>query len=413
MANASVDHMLALTIFIAALILFIGLFSDTIQTAISYEQHTAMSTKTSDLLDTMLLNPGLPTNWAKSDNIPGAFGLQDPEFSQYKVNSFSAMRLTSSTQTPVYYAQTGLKYSNLTSGYGSCLLTPLSQTVSYSTASKMLGVNGTYGFQLALTPTVTVDIRKISIGSPLQFAIDVTGTGLVLANANVTYSFVVLNEDTNLYPSYRIISGTTTTAGDGSLVAPLSFPDVDGENRAYALIVYSYIYGLKGMGYYVHVPEAFTQTIVPLVDSFEDRMITLAHSNSVGTEPQNPTYSVLSYNASFAIVTEEYKLRQVILDENSTGIVDNGSGSSQQSTSVTVPDNSGIFIVTYKGTSAGQYGILLVPWGLGSINYCVTFGGNSAGEDWVTTDIRQVTIGGLAYQAQLSLWSVKGVSGGS
>src|SRR4030042_6037735 len=100
MANASVDHMLALVIFIAALILFIGLFSDTIQTALSYEQHTAMSTKTSDLLDTILLNPGIPTNWAQSDNLPGAFGLQDPEFTQYKSNPFSAIRLTSTTQTP-------------------------------------------------------------------------------------------------------------------------------------------------------------------------------------------------------------------------------------------------------------------------------------------------------------------------
>jgi hypothetical protein len=413
MANASVDHMLALTIFIAAFILFIGLFSDTIQTAISYEQHTAMSTKTSDLLDTILLNPGLPTDWAHNDNMPGAFGLQDPEFTQYKSNPFSAMRLTSTIQTPVYYSQTGLTYSNLTSGYGSCILTPTSKTVSYSAASKILGINGTYGFKLTLTPTVTVDIQKTSIGSPLQFAVDVTGTGLVLANANITYNLIVLNEDTNPYPSYNIISGATLTAEDGSLDAPLVFSNIDGENRAYALIVYSYIYGLKGMGYYVHVPESFTKSVVPLVDSFEDRIITLAHKDSVGTEPQNATYSALSYNASFAILTEEYTLRQVILEENATGTVDYGSGSTQHSTSVTVPDNAGILIVTYKGVSAGQYGILLVPWGLGSINYSVTFGGNSAGEDWVTTDIRQVTIGGIAYQAQLSLWSVKGVTGGS
>jgi hypothetical protein len=36
----------------------------------------------------------------------------------------------------------------------------------------------------------------------------------------------------------------------------------------------------------------------------------------------------------------------------------------------------------------------------------LTFGSNPVGQEWVTTDIRQVTIGGIAYQAQLSLWNI-------
>ena len=121
---------------------------------------------------------------------PLGLGLQDPEFSQYKLDSFSAMRLTSSTQSQVYYPRTGTYYNNLTSGAGSCILTPSSKTVNYTSASKLLGINGTYGFQLTLTPTVTVDIQKISTGSPLQFYIDVSGTGLVMANANITYNLL-------------------------------------------------------------------------------------------------------------------------------------------------------------------------------------------------------------------------------
>jgi hypothetical protein len=215
-----------------------------------------------------------------------------------------------------------------------------------------------------------------------------------------------VNEDTSEYPSHTIISGTSTTTEDGSLQQPLTFNGINGENRAYALVVYSYLYGLKGMGYYIHAPQT-TPTMVPLIDSFQDRTITLAHSDSVGETPQNPIYSQLSYNASFAILTEEYLLRRVILDQPSAiGTLDCGPGSSHQYASVAVPDNVGILIVTYKSPSSGDYGILLVPWGLGSMAYPVMFGGNSAGQDWVTTDIRQVTIGGLAYQAELALWNL-------
>ena len=146
MANAGIDHMLSLTIFIAALLIFIGLFSQTIQTGISYQQHTAISTKASDLLDTILLSPGAPENWYQIDSLPNGFGLQDPGFSQYKLNSISPMRLTSPPEQTVYYSRTDMYYSNLTAGYGSYLLTPSASTIDYSKASKLLGVNGTYGF---------------------------------------------------------------------------------------------------------------------------------------------------------------------------------------------------------------------------------------------------------------------------
>ena len=52
-----------------------------------------------------------------------------------------------------------------------------------------------------------------------------------------------------------------------------------------------------------------------------------------------------------------------------------------------------------------------MPWGLGSLAFPLTFGGNPAGQEWVTTDIRQVTIGGIAYQAKLELWNLQGYSG--
>jgi hypothetical protein len=404
--------MISLVVFMAALLIFIGLFSQTIQTSVVYQRHRVLSTKTSDLLDTMLLNSGLPASWGKNDSAPALLGFQDPEFTQYKLSSFSFMRLTTPTQQTVYYPRTGNYYSNLSAGFGSCVLSPITTSVNYSTASKLLGINGVYGFQLTVSPTLTVSITKTSTGNPLNLYVNVAGTGYPLAYASISYSLLLVNQDENNYPSYTTISRTDSTGSDGSV--SLSFPGINGESQAYALIVYAYLDGLNGMGYFVHEQDSFGQTIVPIVNSFENRTILLAHSDSVGEPPQHPSYSQLNYSASFAILTEDYTLRQIQLNQPSTiGKVVYDGGSEPDFASVTVPDNYGILIVTFKGAVSGQYGIILMPWGLSSLGYQVTFGGNPAGQEWVTTDIRQVTIGGIAYHAKLALWNMQGNQGAS
>jgi hypothetical protein len=405
MASAAIDHMLSLIIFMAAIMIFIGVFSQSMQTGIAYERHNALSTKTSDLLDNMLLNPGLPNNWSQRDDALVGFGLQDPDFSEYKLSSFSPMRLTS-TQSPVYY--NGASYSNVTAGFGGYLLAPYANSINYSTVSKALGINGTYGFQLSLTPTITFAITKTSTGVPLQLSINAYGTGYPLANSPLSYSLIVVNQDANDYPSYTMMSGATATDPAGS--AQLVFSGINSETQSYAIIVYSYLDGLKGTGYYVHVPQSSTQSVVPLVGSFQNGTIVLAHSSSVGQHTAQPS-SQINYNASFVILTEDNSLRQVQLDPTtSVGKLFYGSGNGQPYSSITVPSNEGILIVAYKST-AGQYGVVLMPWGLGSLSFPLVFGGNPVGQEWVTTDIRQVTINGISYQAKLELWSMQGVSG--
>lgn len=61
MAGSTIDHMVSVTVFIAAILLFISLFNQTVQTAILYQRHRQLATKCSDLLDNMLLNPRLST----------------------------------------------------------------------------------------------------------------------------------------------------------------------------------------------------------------------------------------------------------------------------------------------------------------------------------------------------------------
>jgi hypothetical protein len=38
----------------------------------------------------------------------------------------------------------------------------------------------------------------------------------------------------------------------------------------------------------------------------------------------------------------------------------------------------------------------------------VTFGADMSGKEWVATDIREVTVNNVAYQANLALWSLQG-----
>ncbi len=403
MAYGAIDHIVSLIIFIAAMGIFIGLFSQNMQTGIAYERHNALSTKTSDLLDNMLLNPGIPSNWGQSDGAIVGFGLQDPAYAEYQLSSFSSMRLTS-TESTVYYPRTDTYYNNVSAGFGSYLLVPTAKCVNCSAVSRILGINGTYGFQLALKPTITVLINETSI-TPLKVSVIVDGTGFPLANAPLSYSLILVNQNLNTYPSYIIFNGTSETDAAGS--AQLSFPQVSSEIQSYALIVYSYLDGLKGVGYYVHDSPGFINTVLPIVDSFQNHSIMLVHGNTIGQ--QVPGYSQLSYNASFFILAEDYTLRQVLLDsQTSSGKLISGGGSGQDFVSLTVPNNDGVLVATYKD-DFGHYGVVLMPWGLGSLSFPLTFGANPVGQEWVTTDIRQVTIDGMSYQAQLSLWN-QGVS---
>jgi hypothetical protein len=110
----------------------------------------------------------------------------------------------------------------------------------------------------------------------------------------------------------------------------------------------------------------------------------------------------LTYNAAFVKLSNE----NFELQGNSTGYVWSGAGPTPEV--ITVPNYPGILVMAYKN-DFGSGGIVMMPWGLGSLAFPVTFGGNPAEQEWVATDMRQVLVNGVAYQAKLSLWSLKGV----
>jgi hypothetical protein len=404
MTGSTIDHLVSVTVFLAAILLFISLFNQTLQTAILYQRHRNLATKCSDLLDNTLLNPGIPINWGKSNCTPTGFGLQDPEFTQYRLSPFSLMRLQSSIGTPLYYNPTGLYYSNITMEFGNFLLVPYTLAINYSAAAKLLGVNNTYGFQLTITPVITVAIQETHSASPLTLTVKVIGTGFPLSNAVLSYCFIkVLEEGPQNNPSYASSFDTCYTDEEGSAI--LSFADVKATD-SYAFIAYAHISGLVGIGYHERV-TGDERYVIPFIDSFEDRRVLLAHSYDVHNF--GPPESAVFYNATFVLLTENFTLREMPM-ENSTGKLGKivyGHGTEKTYQNLTIPTyNPGILIITYQ--SNNKYGVILMPWGISSMAFPVTFGDDSLGMEWVATDMRQVVVNGIAYQAKLALWSLEG-----
>jgi hypothetical protein len=290
-------------------------------------------------------------------------------------------------------------------GFGNFLFVPYTEAINYSTAAQLLGTNNTYGFQLTITPIVTVSIEETHAANPLTLAIKVAGAGFPLANAEVSYCFLKVNDKGGQSnPSYTSLFGTTYTDNGGSAV--VNIPNVDA-NTAYAFIAYAHTSGLVGTGYHERV-NGDTQYVLPLIDSFEDRRVLLVHSYNV--HDFGPPESSVFFNATFVLLTKDFTLREMPM-ENSTGKLGKvvyGQGTEKTYENLTIPTyNPGILIVTYQSNK--EYGVVLMPWGISSMAFPVTFGSTYPfDKEWVVTDIRQVLVNSIAYQARLSLWSLKG-----
>jgi hypothetical protein len=395
MTASTIDHLVSVTVFLAAILLFIGLFNQTIQTAILYQQHRYLATKCSDILDNIMLNPGIPAHWGLDSTNPTSFGLQDPEFTQYRLSPFSLMRLDSSIGKPVFYS--GLYYSNTTTGFGESLLVPYDEAVDSKAAASLLGINGSYGFSLTFTPTVTVSFPETP--NPLEVQVKVAGSGYPFAYSDISYCLINVTGNTGGYPSYSITYNASTTDDQG--LATLNL----GTSQSYALIVYAHTNGLVGVGCYVH-PHYTENYAVPLVSDFDSREVLIANSWDI-VNGSNPTE--ITYNATFVLLTEDFTLREMPLENATerTGRVSFGTG---QPGRITVPtNNSGIVVISYvKADNSSNSGIVLMPWGISSMAFPMTFGDDPNYKEWVATDIRQVTVGNIAYQAKLALWSLEG-----
>jgi len=401
-SGVSIDHLISIVVLFAAVLLFIGLFNQTLSVAVDYQRNTSTAKTCGDLLDTMLLTPGIPIK-----GTPVAFGLQDPSLTQYQLSPFSLMRLDSSTEAPISYQKTDLTYSTITTSPHNYLLYPYTDMINYSTALTLLGISGTYGFQLSLTPTLNVSIAQTSPSTgPLSLSLGVTGTGFPLANANVNYLLIPVLLNTN-YPDFETIAhqtGTVKTNSVGS--ASITFSNFSpNPNLTYAFVAYAYLDGITGIGYYEPSPVG-NQSIVPFLDPLSTQSVTLAHSDDVPHTSTNA--NTLYYNTTFILESQNYAIQETSLgSSNPSGNVTSGTGTGNSPISISMDSYTpGILVIAYD--NAGNSGVVMMPWGFSSLGFSMTFGGTPLNHGWVATDLRQVQINGVSYQAKLSLWSVQG-----
>ena len=401
MSGVSIDHLISLVVLLAAILLFVGLFNQTLSVGIESQRNTTTAKMCSDLIDAILLNPGLPINGS-----PIVFGLQDSTLGQYQLSSFSLMRLNSALGTPISYQKTGLNYNSMTTFPSNYLIYPYPDMINSSTASMLLGINGTYGFQLSLTPTVNISITEIST-NPLSLSLNVIGTSFPLANATVNYILVPVSVNAT-YPNFQTISnqmGTVTTNVLGS--AYVTFPNFSlNSNLTYAFVAYAYLDGIAGVGYYEHSTLG-NQRIEPFLNPLSTQNVTLANSDDIPNT--STTVKTLYYNTSFIMESQNYALQQALIgSSNSGGSVASGTGMAPGSISMG-SYTPGILVIAYCNN--GNNGIVMMPWGFSSLGFSMKFGGTPVNQEWVASDLRQVQINGISYQARLSLWSLQGYQG--
>ncbi len=396
MTGVTIDHMVATMTFIAAIILFTGLFAQTMEAAIMYQQNRHIAIKAGDLLDSILLTPGYPYNWGETNETLSCFGLQQPGAAGYTLSSFALMRLMSLSERVEYPRDSGKWYNNITLGTNGFLFLPVSDSIDYDTASRLMGVNGTYGFQLSIVPIVEVSISEYQL-DPLVLRVEVSGPGGSLGGATLGY-YLYRSYKTGQYASLELLTGTVQT--DSAGIGYLNFT-FDGETETYTIMVYANLGGLIGLGRHTH--RTFTQGagVMPFVVDHVEGKVYLAHSWDVSDQGTPvPDYK---YNATFFMLTEDFEF-QVWPIANSTGGLNYGS-KNYEITKLPV-GYPGFMLVTYR--SGNDIGMTIMPWGIGSLAVSTLFGDNPFGNVWASTDLRQVSIDQLSYQAKITCWSLQG-----
>jgi hypothetical protein len=389
-AGATIDHLVGFTIFLAAILLFIGFYNQMNQTAIVYQYHRFIATKCSDVLDSMLLNPGAPSDWGFSSSSTQKltfFGLQDPEFQEYRLSPFSLMRLLS----PAAQQYNNVSW-NVNGGY---LLVQASECISYHNVTSLLGISGAYDFQLAIKPTLTVNISLVP-DAHLKLEIQVYGPGFPLSNAYVNYLMFWAN--TSASGNYPVLNYNFTAdllQTDSSGIAFKEFPYLSNQT-AFTFIAKADTEGIRGIGYLSHETVTNAGNLIPYLQSYDN-----GTANIMLAQNPQPSMGNLYFNASFYVLPDNF----VPIAAGSFARSVN-SGTPYQNLQIITNNQTGFLVVAYG--DGNSYGMVITPIGVNSIGASVIFGADVSGKNWVATDLRQVLIGDIAYQAKLSLWSLQG-----
>jgi hypothetical protein len=400
--GATIDHMISLTILIAALLISMLIFNGLFASAVDYDRNRQVANKAVDIMNTICLSPGSPTDWGETNASVLGFGLQDPEAGGYALSPYSIMRLKTATNDSqlVYYPGTNTFYNNISANYGHTILTPLGDCINYTTAAELLGINGTYGFSVDIIPTLDVVVSQVDT-KPLKLNVEVYGSGLPLSGATLNYHLLEVDKVIGDFPWILPYSGVELTNSSGSV--NIEFPSVMETDPTYSFTVYVSLGGVTGVGYYTHNTAAGDLPyITPLIQDFDNGIILIAHSWDIFEDPG--IEAEVKYNATFYVLTSDFQLQPVSIN-NSAGHLN--WGSNDYFITQIPASETGFLVISYL-KSAVEMGSIIMPWGIGTLGVSVAFsaGSDPSDYDFVATELRQVTIDGISYQVKVSTWSL-------
>jgi len=397
-AGATIDHMVAVTILIAALLLTMGIYNQMFASAVAYESNRKVAMKAVDIINTACICPGNPENWGETNTSLLGFGLQDPQAGGYALSPYSLMRLRTSSndsQLVEYPLGSGLFYNNISANYGHGIFSPVGDCLNYTAAAKMLGINGTYGFRLDIVPTLDVNVSQVAT-KPLKLNVEVHGSGLPLSGATLNYHLFHVDKGEGEYPSITKYSDVNQTNSSGSV--DIEFPYVMNNEPSYSFTVYVSLGGVTGVGYYTcnTLPDEDVQYVIPLIQDFDGKII-IAHN-------WNGDMPAVTYNTTFFVLSSDFRMHPIQID-NSTGQLD-GAENPYNTTEIRAYE-VGLLVISYL-TPEDDMGSVILPWGVGALGVSISFGGDPTGYSFVATELRQVSVNDISYQVKVSTWSLSG-----
>jgi len=398
--GATIDHMVSLTILIAALMVAMLTYSGMFATAVDYDRNRQVANKAIDLMNTICLSPGNPTNWGTTNISLLGFGLNDPNVGGYALSPYSIMRLATSISSGgsplVYYPKTNLYYNNLSANYGHGVFAPTGGLITYECAAELLAINRTYGFGIDIAPTIDVEVTPVTGLGHLALNVEVSGSGLPLSGATLNCHLFHVNE--LVVTPYSSVAQTNSSGQQ-----LIEFETID-EDDAFSFTVYADLGGITGVGYYTkNTAGSDLQFVIPLIKNYTSGEVILAHAWDIFED--DSLHAEVQINATFFILTSNFQFQEYDLDFTS-GPLNYGTGKPYYTTQVPVSE-VGLLVVSYK-KSTNEVGTVIMPWGVGTLGVSVSFdsGSTPSGYDFVATELRQVTIDGISYQVKVSTWKL-------
>jgi len=393
--GSSIDHIVSVTILVAALFVAMMTYNGLFATAIDYSRSRQVANKAVDLINTICLSPGDPSDWGQTNDPLISFGLQDPRTGGYTLSPYAVMRLRSSNNL-VYYDGTELYYNNISANFGNNVLLLASDCVNYTEVSEVLGLNESYGFRIDINPTLDIRIEEEN-RNPLQLKIEVYGLGMPLSGVTLYCNLFHIDNGPTVDPR----NVTTQTDSLGSAI--VSF-DLQDPNPSYSFTVYATLNGLSGVGYYTHNEAGELPYVIPLIQDFDSGEVIIAHNYDI-TGDNRVHAAVHCEEVVFFILTQDLRLQHYLVNFDG-GLLNYGS--KEYFTTHVPVSEVGLLIVPFKAN--GKLGSVILPWGLGALGVSASFGleMGSEGYDFVATEVRQVKIAGISYQVKVSVWSLDG-----